>query len=781
MHQLHELLKKHAITLTPAFTDQWIKDGAQWFRGKHIEVNGRSVPIAVFGDFSRGLKMHWKGCAGTLTPEEEAELDLYISKTNKENRKAQEAHWEELRGEVEKEWATFSEIGTTPYLEKKGLKKLYGCRVEPFEKGARLIIPARDAGGKLWGYQRIYSGVLRELDTDRLFRSGARKEGCFHLLGTLEGASKIFLCEGISTAASVYEAFDRKLPVLSCFDAGNLVHCAKALRGAGVTAHFVFAADNDCWPSKDGKAHHAGVTYARAAAQAVGNATVVWPVFPEGLSEKRPTDYCDVRRLLSLAEVKKQIEEFKEPEGTATEQVPPAAPAKLTAGQIEELTVQRLLLRYEDREGATLVRQGQDFFVYRKTHWTHLDPLTAPDRFKAEIDQISRGKLKFKDIASAYNRFLIHCPTVPKNVNMFSPNPFAQNFANGTVHLLPAKDGTFEILLRPHRRTDWLIHCHEFDYREDAPLNEEFEASLGRIWAGEEDIEKKKNAYFEVLGACLIPAFRKLVLFVGPPKSGKSTLVLFAVNMVHEQYRCSVDPTQLDGFNLESMAGKLLNYDTDINLVKPIKDSILKKVEDRCPIRIRRKRVSDIYAPIPGMHLLAANRMPISTEGAQAYDRRLLVFRCDKFQPPEAGYIQDYAQHVWKLNCQGIVTRAIQGLKRLAANGGHFTIPESSRREISEWKRSQGDIVQDFLNDISEGEVSDKQTTVMLGAECELERGAMWEIFQKWMDDSVTRQSRIGKKLFYDRLREAGIKEKRTKTGRLFLGVGNPPAPESSI
>lgn len=779
---LVSLLHEHKIDLEPDFSGNFIRNGSQWLKGRTLSLGTKQLQIVVFGDYARGISEKWVS-SGDLSDAEKEEAKKVVEEAEKEARAEKERHWAQVQAEVEIEWHAAQDMGRSPYFEKKGLGHgLFGCRLELHPLGARTLVPARDVAGTLWGYQRIFS---EKLDIgDKVFRKGSRKEGCFHLLGEIKPEGELYVCEGIATAISVHLATEN--PTLSVFDAGNLAPVAKAIRDTYPHLHIRFAADNDQYPAKDGKIYYTGFKKAQEAAKKIGNSSVILPFFATKDLIDKPTDWNDAHLLYGLPEIKSQlIKTIQEPPAQGPKESGPPTKTnpdeKPVAGIGEARLVKMLLDQYSDDQGPTLIRQGKDFFLYEKNHWRHLDPLMAPDFFKRLIDQKAGGKLKFKDIQSAYNRFFIHVAVVPKNVNLFAPNPFAQNFANGTVHLVPKSDGTFDLTLKPHRREDYLIHCHDFDFRENAEPNPDFEQALDRIWAGESDIEVKKNSYFEVLGACLIPAFRKLVLFVGPPKSGKSTLVLFAANMVHEDYRCSVDPTQFHGFNLQSMAGKLLNFDTDINLIKPITDSILKKVEDRCPMRIQRKGISDIYAPIPGMQLFAANRMPMSQEGGQAYDRRMLVFRCDKFQPTGDQYIQDYAQHVWRLNCQGVVARAIQGLRRLCATGGHFTIPDSSKAEIETWKKFQGDLVQDFLTDIEEGGFVDSNTKVMGDKEAKIIRKDLWEAFKVWVESSAPMARPPGKIKFYGRLQELGIESKTIHGVDYFCGFSVKVGPESVI
>lgn len=764
---LLEVLKQHALSLTPDFSGQFQRNGSQWLKGQTLTVEGKTLRVAFFGDFARGLSKTWNDAGAELSPEETAQIEAEMSRVREENRAEQERRWAQVLPEVAAEWDSFCTVGTTPYMDRKKMKKLHGCRVEPHALGARLIVPARDTEGRLWGYQRIYSEKLA-LGTDKIFREGARKEGCFHVLGVLrDSAETIYIAEGISTAYVVHQALEEARAVVSCFDAGNLYPVAVALRAKYPSAELVFCADNDQYPAKDGNVYHTGRVKAEKAAKAVGRARVVLPEFKD--TSSRPTDFDDLARLEGLQAVKDTVLGAV-PAGTGTTQ-PQNTPA---------LSEMRLVQGLLGQFAPNLIRQGRDFFRYTGTHWEHMEPLSAPDYFKRLIDAAAGGRLKFKDIQSAYNRFYIHVPQVPAGVSLFAPNPLKQNFRNGTLELLPESDGSFKLGFHAHRREDYLIHCHEFDYREDAERNEEFEQSLDRIWAGDPDIEAKKAAYFEVLGACLVNAFRKIVVFVGPPNTGKSTLILFAANMVHESYRCSVDPTEFHGFNLETMAGKLLNYDTDINLVKPISDSVLKKVEDRSPMRIRRKGISDIYAPIPGMQLFGANRMPISSEAGQAYNRRMLAFQCDKFQP-KGEVIQDFAQHVWRMNAQGVVARAIEGLKRLCQNRGYFTVPDSSRQQVQEWQQEQGDLVQDFVSDMDNGEVVDGNSTVMRGPEYKIERDRLWNLFKTWAEKTAPRQIVPGRNKFYARLKHCGFSTKTVDGARYFAGIGLIGSAESSV
>jgi putative DNA primase/helicase len=147
-----------------------------------------------------------------------------------------------------------------PYLVKKGVRA-YGVRL----LGASLVVPLRDAGGKLYSLQFIAP------DGQKRFLTGGRKRGCYFAIGQPRGA--LCVCEGYATAASIFEATGYAVAV--AFDAGNLEGVARALRGKFPRLRLILCADNDRETSGN-----PGVRMAKAAARAVRGYLVV-PDFGE--------------------------------------------------------------------------------------------------------------------------------------------------------------------------------------------------------------------------------------------------------------------------------------------------------------------------------------------------------------------------------------------------------------------------------------------------------------------------------------------------------------------
>ncbi len=172
-------------------------------------------------------------------------------------------------------WADGSEAHACAYLERKGVQG-HGVRV-----GADgwLLVPLRDAAGKLWNVQRIAPGKPQGDGPDKLFLKGGRKSGLWHMLGSVEPAPDVLLvAEGYATAASLHEATG--YPVAVAFDAGNLAHIAKALRAMYPAALLVLCGDDDVQTHA-----RSGTNPGRAKATAAARAVQGLAVFPEGLPE----------------------------------------------------------------------------------------------------------------------------------------------------------------------------------------------------------------------------------------------------------------------------------------------------------------------------------------------------------------------------------------------------------------------------------------------------------------------------------------------------------------
>ena len=142
-----------------------------------------------------------------------------------------EARRVDAAAQAEQDIATAANaVASHPYLVSKKVGS-HGLLMD----GDKLIIPVMDVSGKVISHQTIGA------DGSKRFLAGGRKKGGFFMIGRPSGV--IYVAEGYSTAASVYEATGQC--AVCAFDAGNLAPVVEGLRTAWPRAEIVIAADND--------------------------------------------------------------------------------------------------------------------------------------------------------------------------------------------------------------------------------------------------------------------------------------------------------------------------------------------------------------------------------------------------------------------------------------------------------------------------------------------------------------------------------------------------------
>ena len=117
-------------------------------------------------------------------------------------------------------------------------------------------VPARDLHGVLHTLQFIGAyGAKR-------FLTGGRIQGCYFAIGS-KPFDQILLAEGLATGSTLHQATGAAVAV--CFNCGNLLAVARALREKYPMLRLVVCADNDV-----ATPGNPGLTHGRAAALAVG-------------------------------------------------------------------------------------------------------------------------------------------------------------------------------------------------------------------------------------------------------------------------------------------------------------------------------------------------------------------------------------------------------------------------------------------------------------------------------------------------------------------------------
>lgn len=792
-------------------TGEVLRQGSKWFVGRSY---GSGFVVANYGDWKTGEQFTWRSSdeAGfkPLSQEELTALDREIREQSIKDAAARDEEQERVRRVCLDMFAGAMHRGVSPYFTKKKLpeNKLYGCAIDMESEaaakwGTQTLVPAYDATGKLWGLQRISPDGKY-----KIFKEGMRIHGCFAPLSsdpslfTPGYTGTIFICEGIATAASVYEclAGGTRWEVVSAFNAGNIPPVARALRGRHPEAKIVICADNDQFTQKHGQPWNPGIEYGRTAAYAVGG-LLTWPEFGTGHLKDKPTDFNDAHVLYGLATVRNMLANAGSPERGAGAETPPEAPeqppvpAGEPAGQPPaeekdkgphlERKIAAWLLREMD---GRLVRQNGSLFAYDGKRWLELDE-SQVDALKNRMNAACGDKLPSKTVNSMFATFLRYIPAPPKSVNLFVPSPDHANFNNGTLHLKrDLATGKYTTEFRPHAPGDFLTWLVPVDYKpaaERTERNPKLDELLEEAFKDDPDKDGKIKAAQECGGTMLVAAFPQIFIFHGVSGSRKSTLAKVLLKPLQEAGFENVsfaDPSEMKNFHAESLIGKLVNVKTDIDDMAPLPRGFIKCFEDRLPFEVNRKGKKVVKSMLPQVHMYCANNLPPNYEKSTAFGRRVTIIGFDRsLTEKREETVKFYEDLIYAAGKQGVINFMLDGLDRVISQGGNFSGLASSDAKVKAWSESY-DAVAMFLKACAEGEVtSEGNNKLSLDKEAEIERARLWASYTAWHLTEFSKVSVLGRNKFFDALRQRGFVEKKTETGWIMFGIGVYESPNSII
>lgn len=258
---------------------------------------------AWFGDWSTGVKEHWK--LGRQNPPTEGERRKWAAEREqraKEQAKARRTALEQIQKLWNAARTPEPKKEPHPYLLNKEIHEYPNLRISTLTTVAKdwkvpsgLLLVPMYKGGRLINVQRIWpNGKKRPWPAAELI--GAR-----HVFGIKNGQPEAgpdapyYISESWATSYSIWRATN--CPVICAFSAGGLLSIAQELRDKRDPERIIIAADNDRWSviRRGGKLSdipNPGVHYATEAAKAV-NGEVAIPDFED--LEGKPTDFDDLR------------------------------------------------------------------------------------------------------------------------------------------------------------------------------------------------------------------------------------------------------------------------------------------------------------------------------------------------------------------------------------------------------------------------------------------------------------------------------------------------------
>jgi phage/plasmid primase-like uncharacterized protein len=222
-------------------------------------------------------------------------------------------------------WNRAKPVREHPYLACKNVAS-YGLRQD---RRGNLLVPMRDAAGRLWNLQTINANGRK------LFMRGGWKQGMHALLGRLESGMPLVIAESYATAATMRDVTG--FAVVAAFDSGNLMEVARAYRARDPARPIIIAANNDHHlPRRSAPLPNLGRERAVAAAEAVGGIVLL----PSFAPADRGTDWNDFAAQRGKAAIRQVVEETLQTHGIVLP-AKPASQIRATPTQAERNTARQ--------------------------------------------------------------------------------------------------------------------------------------------------------------------------------------------------------------------------------------------------------------------------------------------------------------------------------------------------------------------------------------------------------------------------------------------------------
>jgi putative DNA primase/helicase len=191
----------------------------------------------VMGNWQTGEVETFKPSGQKITREDKQR----IAQSRERNKLVKRQQQEQAAVLARAQYAQATDAVTHQYLVKKGISDIKGLKVA----NNQLLVPLFDLNtGMIKNIQRIYP------DGAKRFLKNGQINGLCCPCGLLnmqsewpEQLTKVFICEGYATAASVYQMTNQ--PALAAMNSGNLLAVGKAAKEKWPDVEIVFAGDDD--------------------------------------------------------------------------------------------------------------------------------------------------------------------------------------------------------------------------------------------------------------------------------------------------------------------------------------------------------------------------------------------------------------------------------------------------------------------------------------------------------------------------------------------------------
>lgn len=263
------------------------------------------------------------------------------------------------------------------------------------------------------------------------------------------------------------------------------------------------------------------------------------------------------------------------------------------------------------------------------------------------------------------------------------------SFSNGLMNLR-----TRHVI--PHTAAYFNLTSVPYDYVGTAPAPVEWLKFLNSIWGNDPDSIALLQEWFGYVLSGRTD-LQKILLFLGPPGSGKGTIGRLLARLLGEKnYIGVMFSTIATNFGKQNLIGRSILNITDGRLQRdhmiPVMEFLL-SVSGEDPVQLDRKNRTPWNGTLPTRIMITSNGIPAFPDESGALSRRYLTL--DTVRGPEV--VDREIESRCAAELSGILLWALEGLDRLNRNGD-FSSPESSRT-VTVLRERQAAPVSAFLAD----------------------------------------------------------------------------------
>jgi putative DNA primase/helicase len=291
---------------------------------------------------------------------------------------------------------------------------------------------------------------------------------------------------------------------------------------------------------------------------------------------------------------------------------------------------------------------------------------------------------------------------------------------------IPMANGLLRLSTRelsPHTPAFFNEHALPFAFDPEAPPPKRWHRFLRELWA---DDQESIDSVGEIMGYILGggTAQQKLFLLVGPPRSGKGTIMRVLTALLGPENVCAPTLSSLStNFGLQPLVGKALAAISDARLATRADSLIaverLLSISGEDSITIDRKYKEAWTGRLPTRFMLLTNEIPAFTDASGALASRFVMIT---LRTSFYGYEDTTLTDRLLGEAPGIFNWCLEGLDRLVGRG-HFEQPASAVAALRHLE-DLASPVRAFVRDrcvVAPGLVVDKDE--------------LWKAWKNWLED----------------------------------------------